>query len=1050
MTALNANEMPVSIDRTINARRLMASFFWKECRRLTPMAIGVAVLGLLVMLTLASTLPPQDISAAVQIVAWGATALLAVACAVTLYAVEEEEGTVDFLRYLPRNQSAVFMAKVLAAIVVLIATVVLLSLIGLRVSGGLWPERTGFAIGLFSYGGMAVAEAFVWSLLASLLIRQPLIAAVVGIATASVCSQIAMLVVMSDGSVSRSDDFRNALLSRAAIVGLVAIVAGWRAMHWPRVAGHVRSRRPTLLDDTTTYITARTSNKRKQRAPFARLIWQTVRQSWKTALIVVVVGLFLPATIGIIGFSFNASKAWLNFAGWLGCSIIPALLGAMVFRADRHRDQYRFLAEHAGGPRLLWLARHVTFLLPMVATAVCMCLLLTYLAAKLAPSLLMERLPWLFYGGTIGRVEAAAAQVEVGQMLGFSWYLVCIAAGVAFAAYGFGQFFSLLLKSDVLAAGLAVLMSILITGWASAVITWRLSPLWFVGLLGAGAMLATLLRVRSWMFDQNGLRHWLLPLLAVVFPLVLIALMVPVARHQQVEPGGAISNRGQASFDSKVRYAERGQEQGRELEHAYRNLAVEIAESEENIITTAQQETFVELSEQHARLPITLLQLRNNAFAGVNEASAAASDRMIEHLIAIFRDEAVVETKSDFLADESNGRLIKYTFESDADLSVLEARLERLLACLRTTAQVMNGRPVELSANESYLSDELLDWAMADDQTPELILEAIEQLRDLEKKTLPPSKRLMNDFLHTRAIIRGEELPSFLSGTSQPTPNQWMLSWASQLPGEPARGEQALEVMALATAKYLKVLEKKFTIAAIDKLAAPQARMYDELHGHHLNHAGMVERVDLATRWDNSTASQRAIVGHLMQPLIQQAKTSYLVTHEFVAPQEVKDAFKDWANMIAWRRAERVRLALIAYRLREGEYPENLDALSPDYLKPHEYHDPYTTGSFGYAPQGFATPLWHGGQEIEIESVRPMLWCAGIENSQSSQREIRIQIDEETAKKEYAGWGYSGERFGEYYGDSPDEEPHATETVTLLETSRKTVSTSSFWMPLPR
>ena len=92
-------------------------------------------------------------------------------CAATLFSVEHETGTFDFQRVLPANQPRVFWAKIWFALMSSLALTLLLSIVtrGLFVptlpQGGHW-----FA----NFGGLLLAEVFVWSVLCSLLIKQPL------------------------------------------------------------------------------------------------------------------------------------------------------------------------------------------------------------------------------------------------------------------------------------------------------------------------------------------------------------------------------------------------------------------------------------------------------------------------------------------------------------------------------------------------------------------------------------------------------------------------------------------------------------------------------------------------------------------------------------------------------------------------------------------------------------------------------------------------------------------------------------------------------------
>jgi hypothetical protein len=88
-------------------------------------------------------------------------------------------------------------------------------------------------------------------------------------------------------------------------------------------------------------------------------------------------------------------------------------------------------------------------------------------------------------------------------------------------------------------------------------------------------------------------------------------------------------------------------------------------------------------------------------------------------------------------------------------------------------------------------------------------------------------------------------------------------------------------------------------------------------------------------------------------------------------------------------RAERVRLALVAYRIDHREYPEKLEELVPTYATQTEVTDLFTGAPLGWAPKGFALPLaqeWTprlvdqtpGGR---ILAKTPVLWSSGLDRA---------------------------------------------------------------------
>lgn len=313
-------------------RRLAYRFFWKEGRRLFGLSLGIAAMTLAVMLGLTLFGPTSSRPAQLMTIAFGGAAMLSVA------------------------------AAVIATLVTLAALIV----VSWVVARGLPPGPQAATI--VAQGFTAIVEAFVWSLLASLVCRHPLIAAVLGMVAASLNSQLAIALWLPSARGFELRDLQAALPIRWALIGAVAAINGWLGMRWLPVnaEGALRSTERFARKKSHTAASQATVSRRKRLTAFVRLLWQSVRQSWAVASAVLVLGVFLSVAFSLVTrMLVDSSHSWSNLAVG-GVLFAPALLGAVVFRADQRRGQYRFLAEHAGRPRTLWLARIVTGLTPLV------------------------------------------------------------------------------------------------------------------------------------------------------------------------------------------------------------------------------------------------------------------------------------------------------------------------------------------------------------------------------------------------------------------------------------------------------------------------------------------------------------------------------------------------------------------------------------------------------------------------------------------------------------------------------------------------------------
>jgi len=1013
-------------------RRLAGRFFWKECRRLGGIALGVAGMALVAMYGLISFVHPEARPALAMVTAFGGGAMLAVAAAVTLFSVEKEEGTVELLRILPWNPRAVVIGKLAAALAVILATTVVLALVA-RLVAGRWPSGHE-AAALFSQGPLMMLEAFVWGLVASLVCPNPLVAAVLGIAAASMSSQVAMALTLPNALGFTLSDFQAATPGRLGLVALGAAIAVWLATRWP---GSVVSGVPRTKRLRATAFIERSSpfSKRRWLSTFWRLAWQSARQSWVTALAVVVLGLFLSVGIGVFLSASTAVMGRTNFnsrgadllIGILGLLMTPALLGAVVFREDQRRGVYRFLSEHAGRPRTLWLARQATWLAPLVLFGGIACVVAWRLGLWFYFDGYLRDGWWYWDHAAVYDVASAiGARVEAGQVYGIALDATSLFWCAVLSAFAYGQFFSLAVRSDILAGMLAIVLSIPLMAWSVIVAFWGLPPLAFVAPLGAGAMLASFLRVRDWMFDCGGVIRWAAPAVALVAPIGLVAGMTPMVRMDQVTRPYALvvsSRDGDVPLEDLVAKAEQELARGREVADAYERLLSRVSSntvgmSLNSTLENEQLDEFIELSRVECRLS----QYSPNPASKVLQLHAM--NGAAQYGFRVLRDEGLEPR-----------RFAKMD---------LDEWLERLLACRRVAAQQENGSGLHALTDPVYLSDALLEWAAADGQTAERLLRAVRELEAIDEGRVGPAERLVNDYLLTRAIVRGEEPPSFFRRNNTPPRfDEWLAFLTHGLPGERERAERALAILATFSADYLGSAANSIEATGDSAAAARQhlvfsyygLRMPQVLAATDRHHRAVANDPSLqeGQRWP--TLDEKAA-------LARDAGTSFLAAKEFVDPQVLDQFLLDWITAVAWRRAERVRLALIAYRIDRGEYPKSLDDLAPDFLQTWQCRDPFADATFGYAPEGFEVEVGgtsrnhypYDSPEVAAAPGTPLIWCVGI--AEATPTPSRIRIDEDGESVEVV--------------DEADDETGDVETRIFLKPQRIHWNSGEFWMPLPK
>jgi hypothetical protein len=1010
--------------------RLAKRFFWKECRRIGVLAALMFVFATLTMLFVNSFASRRlDVDSLLAVIAVGAGMMLAVAAAATLFSVEKEEGTAELLERLPRNAAAMTLGKLAsAAIVVPLCTVALL-LLAWTIAGEAPPPQRIIEIAL-PQASLLLLEAFVWSLVASLACANPLIAAVLGIALASVSVQLGIFITNPEARGYAPAIFTAATPARFALAGVGALIAGWLVSRWP-TPPRVRHNSEANIDEPRRrYLRW----PRQRMGLFGRLFWQTLRQSCTTSVVAMLLGLFLTIMAVIMAAGIFESTSGWNLLVGLSVLFAPAMLGAVVFRADQRREAYRFLAEHAGRPRMLWLARSAAGL-AMLAALLALALTVTGLWIGSDITSAMKN-------GWYNDASPGVVMLRVSNELGVLRQILVIAGIAAVVAYAFGQFFSLAVRSDVIAAMLALIASIIVTAWAAVVGAWQLPPSAFLLPLAIGALLASLLRVRDWMFGRRGWWRWAAPIVVLLAPLMWLAWATPVVRLAQVDrpkpyirPGGLVvlNPKVEAAaippsvgswvfnhasrFDELVNQTQEELRLGEEVAAGYEKLTAEAVDYEliDPDAVSDDEATFgTERDANGKLLSVHVARPAGDRFDG----------EAFEEFVRLSRIKCRLEVNPSTLRDTGVLQAIALMDAPESEDPVdLEERLERLLACRRMATQKANSHTLYQESYEAFLSDEFMDWATAEGQTSTRIGKAIRGLREAESKSIGPIGRLMNNHSQAKAIINGDAPPDFFAGNdAQPSIDQWLAYLANESLGfERQRALKALDLLAAYEAAFLG----EGMQALVSDKPSQQWIQYYSIDDAHLVAALPYE-------------AQRRVVSYLDDlDALASARSSGLTSLVFDNRHQLPDALRNWMAGVAWRRAERVRLALIAYRLEHDEYPTSLDALVGVFLGSEEIRDPYTGEPFGWAPKGFELPVSYFNEE-PAEFVKssapagtPMLWCGGSALAVPTERNARPGKPDE-------------------YGDEAEEGPVIK--VMSLQPVEELIfwPTGAFWLPVPK
>jgi len=914
---------------------VMLRFLWKEYRTLRGLWLGLFALAAFVMTVIASAVTPTERSAVLLGSSFLLSTLFAAGAPVMLFAVERDDGTVRFLRSLPERQWAAFLGKMSAAILSCLALLAATSLLALCFSGGGVPSREHLQ-DIPPQGFLLMAEALVCATCASLVCSHPMMAALFGIAAAALSSQLSMALTNPRWDGLSLIDYQRATPARLGVVALMAsvdILLGsrwlWRSNYW-RLHDRLSS---ASLEAPRTVASLRAT----RRGMVWRLLWQTLRESWKAMLIAFVGVLFLTFAVEVLCLTYlNPIYRYIPRVPW-SVLFVPALFGALAFRNDQRQERYRFLANHAGPPRMVWFARQAIWFLPVLLWY----LVLQYIGGGAVRLLMLSDLrrggfsPWSMEPllWTSSHYAQGLLLWEITGHLS-SWFW----AGTL-AAFALGQLCSLLFRSAILAGLFALGTSIVLLVWCYVAGAWWLSAVWFVLPIAAGAWIASWFRVRDWLVDRNGWIRWTATVVALVLPVVIVIAGVPAARMRQVSTPFPAQFVYRNQLSTWAAEAKQEQIAGRTLFDAYQLLTANLEEGQD---PQAIAEKVIQLSRERAAIPDSPAQQNR----GKTWFGWALNQLLLDQM---------------------------RRSQKDGDL---ERTLDLMLAHRRLNTQIERGHTLSWGRETIPSNAPLLRWATSPGQNPELLARAITELEEVDSSQATPSVAIVNDYLRALSIIRDDAPPESLR-------IEYILN---RLPGERRRAEVALEHLALFELDYATFVEEAFRGEGSRQTSEARADELRELMRHESGAALMT-----------TSTGQHDLMATLSQArAAANAATSYLLLTEFFSPDRLRDVTIQWLRNATIRRAERVRLALIAYHIDHDTYPDSLAQLAPSYIAAAELIDPYSGAIFEYQPHGFTLPTSDGnyGELVDIPANTPLLWSVGVGNSAPVERKLVITRDE--------------------------------------------------------
>ena len=292
---------------------------------------------------------------------------------------------------------------------------------------------------------------------------------------------------------------------------------------------------------------------------------------------------------------------------------------------------------------------------------------------------------------------------------------------------------------------------------------------------------------------------------------------------------------------------------------------------------------------------------------------------------------------------------LPYLLTDAARVAQVEGRLDEAMEYYLAAFRVSRHEAVYHSGHLGvgrYLYDDLCVWAARPGQTAQRVAT---MFREVCKATdHPPSRtgEISAEYYYVRDLIDGD--PAALSRVRLAPRHVTLIAlWNRWLPWE---RERALRLLAHLTAARLERRQE------VERLAAPR------------------EPVDIARR---QTPAFPYLRGKPWPKAL--ALDSYLSPPPRRPGSDFADERADFLREETWRRVVRLMLAIEAWRLEKGQFPESLDAVVwayPDCVP----EDPASGHAFGYYPEGCVFPVRRNwGDPNLIPAKTPLLTGSDVQ-----------------------------------------------------------------------
>jgi hypothetical protein len=705
---------------------------WKEYRAIRGFWLSIVVLVVLGQATaMALSEPGSSRVNWLYYLALAAPAFFALGCAGTAFAIEREEGTLDFLRASPISAQEVLTSKLGVAFAATTAQFAFLWAVAFLFSRDNLPTTTTLN-GMLALWLIGALEAIAWGTFFSLRSARPLLAICLALVTSTTVTHLLAWSTATRGTnLLDLSHYLAASPWRIAIASAVLALDVYLGLHWlgNDEAAVARLRLPISRSKQPPLVTATTPIGELLRQPdrsaiLGHLLWQNARQSAR--LMALMFFLQFGLTLLFLAFLATGEPQAVAFIVFPAVSL-TAVAGSLVFRPDQERFQFRFFVEHNVPARWVWFTRQSAWL-AVVALS-------TLVEAGVVLSVVFLRR---------GHWQTQTAWAELVMSLGL--YVGAIAA-----AYAAGQWTSMFVRSGLMAGFFALLIGGGLCGWLAVTTVMHVSWIFSVLPLCLVLLWATWLRAPDWVREDTSWRARTLATAGVLAPTLATIVAVGAYRICQVPPADP-------GFDPQAYLAEVTPE-SKETAELYRRandlyVSVRLTEEEFELYRTG---TSAEFSDYEKRTKIEkerrLLEDNAECLATLLEASRRPRCTLYDP-----------RAPRDNVRLHNGDWMIRLVFISGEDLARkgnLAEALERFLVVFRIISHWADHVPTRIyqpwmldySAKRAF--DQVAKWGTQDGQTSERIRSALQEVRALDHHVMRLDDGIKSNYLLARNCLLG-------------------------------------------------------------------------------------------------------------------------------------------------------------------------------------------------------------------------------------------------------------------------------------------------------